>query len=92
MISIKTNLKNINWLKYIVEQFKNINLANFEIEVIGIDEKEKFTNVIFYTDTYKQNSLNIFNSNEVLSNKNIKYLKENLYILENTDSKHGFEL
>ena len=24
MISIKTNLKNINWLKYIVEQFKNI--------------------------------------------------------------------
>ena len=33
MISIKTNLKNINWLKYIVEQFKNINLANFEIEV-----------------------------------------------------------
>ena len=67
MISIKTNLKNINWLKYIVEQFKNINLANFEIEVIGIDEKEKFTNVIFYTDTYKQNSLNIFKTHTYIN-------------------------
>lgn len=93
MICIKTNLKNISWLKYIIEQFKNINLANFEIEIIGIEEKEKFNNVIFYTDTYKQNSLNIFNSNEVLPNGNIVYIRENLFGLENTSSKNdNFEL
>lgn len=93
MISIKTNLKNTNWLQYIIEQFKNINLANFEIEVISIEDKEKFANVVFYTDTYRQNALNIFNSNEVLPNGNIEYLRENLYILENTKAKNDdFEL
>jgi len=93
MISIKTNLKNTNWLKYIIEQFKNINLTNFEIEVIDIEEKEKFPNVIFYTDTYKQNSLNIFNSNEVLPNGKIEYLGKDLYVLENTNTQdNNFEL
>jgi len=93
MISIKTNLRNLNWLKYIVEQFKNINLANFEIEVINIEEKEKFDNVIFYTEGYRQNSLNIFNSHEVLPIGNIVYRKKDLFILENTNTKdEKFEL
>ncbi|WP_323594876.1 DUF7033 domain-containing protein [Aliarcobacter butzleri] len=93
MLSIKTDLKNINWLKYIVEQFININLANFEIEVIGVDEKERFKNTIFYTNSYIENSINIFNSNEILPNGNIEYLKENLFILENSINKDSkFEL
>lgn len=92
MISIKTNLKNTNWLKYIVEQFKSINLANFEIEVIGMQEKEKFANVIFYTDIYIKNHLNIFNSNEIPPNGKIEYLKEDIFILDNTTAKDNFEL
>ena len=93
MVSIKTNLKNINWLKYIIEQFKNINLANFEIEVIGIEDKEKFANAVFHTNAYRQNSLNIFNSNQVSPNGKIEYLEEDLYVLENTSSKNdNFEL
>ena len=81
MITIKTNLKNTNWLKYTIEQFKTINLAKFDIEIIGFEDKEKFDNVVFYTDTYIQSSLNIYNSNQVLPNPSIEYLKENLYIL-----------
>lgn len=93
MITIKTNHKNTNWLKYIIEQFKTINLVNFDIEVIGFEAKARFDNIIYYTDTYIQNSLNIFNSNEILPTGKIEYIKEGLYILENTNTQDdNFEL
>lgn len=84
MISIKTDVKNINWLRYIVEQFKNINLANFEIEIVHIDAKEKFPNVIWYTRSYEKDALNIFNSNEIVPNGEIEYLRDDMYVLKKT--------
>ena len=89
MISIKTDVKNINWLLYIIEQFKNINLANFEIEIVNIDAKEKFSSVIYYTNRYEKNTLSIFNSNQIPPNGEIVYLRDDLYILEKTDMKDG---
>lgn len=33
MLTIKTDITNPKWLEYILEQFKKINLVNFDIEV-----------------------------------------------------------
>jgi len=84
MLSIKTNIQNKNWLKYIIKQFKTINLADFDIEVISLDGKEKYENIVYYLDSYKKDSVNIFNSKEVMPNGNVEYLKKELYVLENT--------
>jgi len=84
MLSIKTDLKNSNWLIYTIEQFQKINLVDFDIEIIGINEKEKYNNVIFYSYRYQINSINIFNSNEVFPSGNIEYVNNDLFILENT--------
>lgn len=87
MISIKTDLKDTRWLRYVVEQFRSINLAHFEIEIVDTDTKEKFPNVIWYTSAYRKNALNIFRSNEVMPNGEIAYLKEDMYILKKTSTE-----
>ncbi|WP_149719362.1 DUF7033 domain-containing protein [Campylobacter concisus] len=94
MLSIKTDLDDVSWLKYIVSQFKKINLLEFDIEVIGIGEKEKFKNIVFYTNCSNSGHLNIFNSQHNFSNTtSIKHIKDDLFILNNTDTnQRGFDL
>lgn len=84
MLTIKTDITNPKWLEYILEQFKKINLVSFDIEVININQEGIYKNTIFYTQKYQKNNLNIFNSNMTEPNGNIEYLKNDLYILENT--------
>ncbi|QNM91539.1 DUF7033 domain-containing protein [Aliarcobacter cryaerophilus] len=84
MLTIKTDITNPKWLSYILEQFKKINLVSFDIEVININQDGIYKNTIFYTQKYQKNNLHIFNSNMTEPNGNIEYLKNDLYILENT--------
>jgi len=85
MLSIKTDLNNINWLTYIVEEFKAINLAKFNIEILALDDTSSNKNIIYYLQQ-SNNKLSIYNSNEKIPSKNIEYIKDDLFILENTKS------
>jgi len=83
MLTIKTDIENKNWLIYIVEQFRQINLAKFNIEIIGINNKEQYENILYYT-IENNNNVNLYNSKEVKPNGNIEYIRDDLYIIENT--------
>ena len=87
---VKTDLQNKKWLKYLLEEFKRINLAKFDIEVIDIKTVIQEANVIYYANRVYKNS--IFNSQEIKPNGNIKYLNENLFILENSISNLNFDI
>ena len=86
MLTIKTDVVNVNWLKYIVSQFKSVNLAEFDIEIVSIDEEERYENVVYYCKNHNPDHVNIFNSNAVKPNGDIEYIKKNLFILKNTKS------
>jgi hypothetical protein len=87
MLTIKTDIENKNWLIYILDEFKNINIANFDIEVLLLDEFTFNENIIYYIST-STDQVSIFNSSEQTPSKKIEYLKDNLYILENTRSEN----
>lgn len=84
MLTIKTDLKDTSWLKYIIGQFCKINLAKFQIEIVHISEEHKFENLIFYSKKYIKNYINIFNSDEKIPNGKIEYLKSDLFVLSGT--------
>ena len=83
MLSIKTDLPNIHWLIYITEEFRRINLAQFNIEILSLEDTPSSKNVIYYTQQPNQ-KLSVYNSSEKPPSKNIEYIKNNLFILENT--------
>lgn len=85
MLSIKTDLENVNWFIYIIEEFKKINLCEFDIEVISLDTEQKYKNIIYYTNK-SNDGICIYNSLEKRPNKNIEYLKNDLFILNGTKS------
>ena len=51
MLTIKTDIENKNWLIYILDEFKNINIANFDIEVLLLDEFTFNENIIYDEQT-----------------------------------------
>ena len=49
-LTIKTDLADTKWLKYILVEFKRINLAKFDIEIKNINEKINYqANILYYT-------------------------------------------
>jgi len=88
MLTIKTDIKNKQWLIYILNEFKHINRAKFQIEVISITQNTNNTNIIYYTNNSIANAISIFNSNKPVPSSEIIYLKDNLYILNNTQTKN----
>ena len=87
MLSIKTDLKETHWLKYILKEFQKINLADFDIEVISLSVEEKYNNIVYYTTEVISNEINIFNCNEIVPNGEIEYITEQLYILARSQNK-----
>jgi len=87
MLTIKTDMENKSWLIYILEEFRNINLANFDIEILSLSETSFNTNIIYYVNT-PADGLSMYSSNEVIPTNTIEYLQDNLFIHENTKSKN----
>jgi len=87
MLTIKTDIENKSWLIYILEEFRNINLANFDIEILSLSETSLNTNIISYVNT-PTDGLSIYSSNEEMPTNTIEYLQDNLFIHENTKSKN----
>jgi hypothetical protein len=90
MLSLKTDIENKSWLVYILNEFKKINLLQDEIEVIDIDSSACSSNILYFLQ--KPNSkLSIFNSHQIEPNGKIKYIQENLYVLDNSIAE-GFDV
>jgi len=81
MLTIKTDLDNTFWLKYIVEEFRNINIADFEIEIMSLDDHSSNNNIIYYVQN-PAGKISIYNSNQIIPSNKIEYLRKDLFILE----------
>lgn len=51
-LTIKTDLKNRNWLEYIVQEFGRINRAEFDISVVEVADTNIYQNTFYYTQRY----------------------------------------
>ncbi len=87
MLTIKTDLENTNWLRYIVDQFAKINLAEFQINIISLDDMQEYQNELYYCRAYRDDGVCIFNSSEVVPTSHVEYLDDELYILEDTKNE-----
>lgn len=86
-LTIKTDLQDTSWLRYILDQFTKINLANFQINITSLDDSHSYPNKLYYCRKYKKGQLSIFNSSEVIPNGYIEHLDNALFILENTKNE-----
>jgi len=84
MLYIATDIKNRNWLVYILDEFRRINKAEFDIRVIGLNEATGLKNVIYYTKDFLKN-INFVNKSDVSPVGKTKYLSEKVFIIEDTD-------
>ncbi len=87
LLVIKTDLKETNFLEYVLEEFRRINLAKFTIKVVSIDSQAFFENEIYYTNK-AIDKVSIFNALMPKPDGNIEYLKEDLYILKATENNN----
>lgn len=88
MLIIQTDLKDQNWLLYILEEFKKSNCALFEIEVLDVSKKPKSLTVIQYVET-PSNSICFFNSNQKRPDGKVEHLSDTLFVGSSTQSS-GF--
>jgi hypothetical protein len=88
MLAIFTEQKNTNWLTYILEEFKRINKAEFNITVTNDSEQiSRFKNVITYSASFHE-GFSIFDSNRKEHGCIIDNLGENIYCLSGTISEN----
>ena len=85
MLYIITDLKNKNWLVYIIEEFRRINKANFPIKVIDSNGENNINeeNAIHYTKE-PSNKITIVNKSDVLPDKDIIKISKNLFVITGT--------
>ncbi len=85
MLVIKTDPGvDTKWLRYILDEFKKVNLADFDIVVDNSDNSVS-GNVLYYSKT-KDLADSIFYSDRPLPDGNIKYLSSFLYVIDGTVS------
>ncbi len=86
MLTIVTDLENRNWLVYIVQQFRNINKAQFDIRVLAEDDvlHDKHPNVLYYTQNPEGKSLSVVNKSQQELNSELYFFKDSSFCLKNT--------
>lgn len=89
---IATDLGNKNWLTYILEEFKRINVFKSDIRLISVNEASSVdsNNVIFYTKACN-NKLSLIDKSEILPNGQTTYISDNIFVLSNSiTNDNGF--
>jgi peptidoglycan/xylan/chitin deacetylase (PgdA/CDA1 family) len=93
VLYISTDQKNIHWLKYIAEQFVEIQKAEFSIEVVSLSDllstNSKF--VIAHTAEPYLKKNTVFDCGNVEPTGNLEYPEEDFFLLEGSRG-HGFDI
>ena len=84
MLYIATDLENKNWLVYLLEEFRRINGAEFDISVIDIHQKTE-GNVLFYCKSFGGSPAIVNKSDVLLSSKTAK-VSDDIFIVDGTQT------
>lgn len=85
MLCVKTDLKDTAWLVYILEEFKRINKAGFDITVVSLESAEAIPeSKVFYYTKKLAGRPSIVNKSDILPDKNIIGISEDIYVVKGT--------
>lgn len=85
MLCIKTDLEDKSWLVYILEEFKRINQASFQIAVTDIADPRDFKNTLYYIKNPRFNNA-IINRSDILPENGLEKISDDIFIVEDTDT------
>ena len=88
-LTIHTDLINDSWLSYILEEFKRICGAQFEIQITKGPEIKKQINTIYYTQNPKSGLTQLQRKDHIAPNNNFEWLRKDFYVLKgSTNDNH----
>lgn len=91
MLTIKTDLQDIRWLRYILDEFTATNSAQFEIRILAIDSLQPAPFTLYYSATH-QYGPTIYSHPKPFLSENIEYLDNDLFILKGSSGTGNFSL
>ena len=75
-LTIHTDLINESWLSYILEEFKRISGAQFDIQISKGEEEKSQMNTIYYTKNQTSNKRQIQRKDHIIPNNNFKWIRK----------------
>ncbi|RLJ03720.1 MAG: hypothetical protein DRP08_03150 [Candidatus Aenigmatarchaeota archaeon] len=84
ILFIVSDLKDNRWLKYILEEFLRINVAEFKIRVCDVDQVDKSCGKVIYYYKNCVDKLSIPNRSYTNIRGNILWLSKEIFIIEDT--------
>ncbi|OGT09889.1 MAG: hypothetical protein A2X77_04790 [Gammaproteobacteria bacterium GWE2_42_36] len=92
MLTIKTDIQNQAWLRYILDEFICINLATFDIRIQNVTDSNS-ENVLYYTRNILSHShASIYCSNSPNPGVHTVWLFDNLFVFPETMTQENFFL
>ena len=88
MLTIYTDLKNTKWLEFILEEFKRIQDANFEILISSSPLNNNTPCISYLREPLSEKGSNIFNCNQIHPSSEISKMSDGSYIIANTQSEN----
>ncbi|MBI4639154.1 MAG: hypothetical protein HY731_00565 [Candidatus Tectomicrobia bacterium] len=85
MLYIKTDLSDTRWLAYLLEEFRRINDARFDIRIAPLTETVASPHVLHYTGGFVPGKT-LVNRSDILPEGQIVWVSRDIYILRNTDT------
>lgn len=91
-LNIHTDLVNDYWLSYILEEFKRVSGAQFDIQISKGAEEKSPMNTIYYTKNQSSNKRQIQRKDHIIPNNNFKWIRKDFFVLEdsNSNNKNNF--
>jgi hypothetical protein len=84
MLCIATDLKDVRWLQYILEEFSRINMAEFPIRVRSLEQGGKKKENIIYYNRECLYDICIPNRSHVHQWERVQWLSKGIFIIEDT--------
>lgn len=91
MLIVITDLKNYAWLNYLLQEFRRVNSAEFEIKVTGANEPES-RNVIYYNQSFSH-GITFPNLSDKQPAGDVSFVNKDVFIIEGTQTPdHRFAI
>lgn len=90
-LNIHTDLINDSWLAYILEEFKRISGAKFDIQISKETGDKNQVNTIYYTKNYSKFSY-IQRKDHIIPNNNFEWIRKDFFVLKDsmTNNNNSF--